>query len=216
MKRAAQYDLVTSTPIRKPKLNRQPARRNVNTTPNRNLLAVELKYNDVNSTVDITTTPTVVGLNTMSSGDTVILRDGNKIQCRSIEIRAAMTAEIATTNAIIRMVVVHDKNANLADPTWTQVFNTATPQSLRAIGNMSRFTLLMDKTFALNNVGGGTQKLFIKKYLKIPQDLQLTSFTDGSATTPVSGSLTLMYLSDVVAGVIDTDMQLQVRTRFIG
>lgn len=179
----------------------------------------ELKFNDATFNTDATTTPTIVGLNTFAAGDTAITRDGNRIKCRSLELRIRYQLEAITANALLRFVVVHDKNANSTAPTWTLVFDSVDISSQRQIGALSRFTILMDKTITLNQLSsaGGVQKGFLKKYIKIrEEDLQLTSFADGSSAIPYSNSLTLMYVSDLSSGVADVDVNGTCRLRFVG
>lgn len=183
------------------------------------LNTTEIKYNDNSGVADATTTSTVVSLNTMAAGDTVLLRDGNKILSKSVEIRMLAEQEAANVNAVVRVVVVHDQNANGTAPTWTQVMDDTAGVNVwnvRRISNMSRFTILMDKTFAINNQGTGPQKYFMKKYLTVPPECQLTSFADGTSAVPISGSLSLMYISDVAAGINDTNVTVITRLRFIG
>lgn len=179
-------------------------------------LAPEKKFNDSSSTVDSTTTAVVVNLNTMAAGDTALLRDGNKILTTSVQIRATIRNESATISTVNRILVVHDKNSNGTAPTAAQVFEgTPGVTSLKSISNASRFTTLLDKTF-VNNSDGSFNYTYINEYVKVPQALQLTSFADGTAAVPISGSLSLIYIGSEAAGVADTDVILQARCRFIG
>jgi hypothetical protein len=180
----------------------------------------ELKYNDVPFATDATTTGVVVPLNTFGAGDTALLRDGNKILMRSLELRVRLDMEAVAPNAVCRFIVVHDKNANLTSPTIagaTGVLDAITPESLRTISGMSRYTILMDKSFALNTASASApQKMFFKKYIKLSPELQLASFYDGGSSVPVSGSLTLLYFSDIAAGATDVNVNGQSRLRFVG
>lgn len=188
-------------------------------------LPEELKFNDVSFNTDATTTETVVDLNNFAAGDTVNLRDGNKTIQRSIELRVKLELEAITQNVVCRFVVVHDKNANAAAPTFsgsilTSVFDAATPQALRQISTLSRFTILMDKVVVVNQSAsnaGGLQKAFFKKYIKIGNpDCQLASYGANTASIPMSGSLTLLYISDVAAGTTDINVSGTARLRFVG
>lgn len=183
-------------------------------------LAVEKKFNDSSCVTDATTTASITPLNTMAAGDTALLRDGNKILCTSVQIRGTLTLESLAANAIVRYLVVHDKNSNGVDPTAAQIFST-TPAvyGLKSITNASRFTTLLDKTIVLMNqsdTAGAVGKAYINEYIKIPQALQLASFADGTSACPVSGSLSLIIISDLVAGAADVDVITLNRLRFIG
>ncbi|MEO5351338.1 MAG: hypothetical protein H7836_17100, partial [Magnetococcus sp. YQC-3] len=93
--------------------------------------------------------------------------------------------------------------------------DTILPESLRTIGLLSRFDVLMDKTVSLNEGSGAVQKLFFKKYIKI-RDNSVTSFVDGTASIPMTNSYNLLYLSDVAAGATDVNVFGQCRLRFVG
>lgn len=180
----------------------------------------ELKFNDASFNTDATTTPTVVDLNNFAAGDTAITRDGNRIMMRSVELRVRYQLEVITTNALMRFVVLIDKNANGAAPTWLNVFDTATIESQRLVGNLSRYVILMDKVVPLNQSAsnaGGVQKGFFKKYIKIKlPEIQLCSFGLSTASVPISNSLSLMYISDIAAGTADVDVSGTARLRFVG
>lgn len=182
-------------------------------------LAAELKYNTVPFFTDATTAGTIIDLNNFAAGDTALLRDGNKVLCKSLEIRCSIELESATfsQNVTSRWLLVHDKNANTVQPTFAQVLDALTVESQRNISGVSRFTILMDKTVVTNQTSGTAKnQAFFKKYVKIPQELQLTCYADGTAQVPVSGSLTLMYLSNVAPGATDTNITGTSRLRFIG
>lgn len=182
------------------------------------MLGDDLKFFDASFNTDATTTPTVVDLNSFAAGSTVFDRIGNKVAMRSLELRVRYSLEIITTNILARFVVVYDKNSNTAAPTWTQVFDAATIESQRLVNNRSRFTILMDKVIAINQTsGGGVQKGFFKKYIKLKDpSVQFASFEDSSNNQPVTGAISLMYISDVAAGTTDLDVVGTCRLRFVG
>jgi len=204
-------------PYKRPRLATPAVKRKQNTS-----LTQELKYNDVTFNTDATTTGTMVALTTFASGDTALLRDGNKILVRSFELRVKCELESITANATLRFCLVRDKNSNMAQAplaTATGFLDTITPESLRTVGFMSRYDVLMDKTFALNQSASnaaGFQKLFFKKYIKVPQSDALVSFGDGTASIPVSNSYTLLYFSDLASGVADVNILGTCRMRFVG
>lgn len=183
-------------------------------------LVAEKKFNDSSSVTDVTTTATVVNLNTMAAGDTALLRDGNKILSKTVQIRATLQLESLAANSIIRYLVVHDKNSNGVAPTAAQIFEgTPAVYSMKNIGNGSRFTTLLDKIVVLNNqsdTAGAMAKAYISEFIKVPESLQLTAFADGTAAVPISGSLSLIIIGDIAAGVADVDAVFNNRLRFIG
>jgi len=178
-------------------------------------IGAELKFNTAAFGTDATTTPTIVPLTTFAAGDTVLLRDANKILAKSIDVRAHFTNEGAASG-IIRLVVVLDKNANQSSPAWLDVFDSATVESQRLINNLSRFTILADDIIEMNLMQAAGVNHLYHRYIKIAKELQMISFADGTSAVPVSNSLTLMYISNVVAGAADFDVAGNARLRFVG
>lgn len=186
-------------------------------------LAPELKFFDTAFNTDASTTGTIVSLNNMAAGDTALTRDGNKILCKSLNLRIAIQNESLTISSTVRVLVVVDKNANNANPSFatagTGVLEAITPESQRRIDSISRFHCLMDETIVINaesGTGGAESKAFIERFIRIPEEFQLSQYLDGSAGVPVSNSLTLLYLSDQVSGVSDVNFVGTCRLRFIG
>lgn len=179
----------------------------------------ELKFFDSTVGSAANTTPVILPLNEVPTGDDALSRDGNKIMCRSLELRLKASLKAITQNATIRMLLVHDKNENGTVLTATQLLTANTPEAFTLINNKSRFTLLWDKTFVLNQSAsnaGGFQQWFQKKYVKIPKDLQLTQYPSGATNVPISGGLVFVYFSNVAAGATDVNFTVNSRLRFVG
>lgn len=186
-------------------------------------LAPEKKFNDVSFATDATTTGTVVALNTFAAGDTALLRDGNKVMNKSLNLRISYALESLTASANLRFIVVLDKNANGTSPTvasaLTGPLDAITPEAQRRVDSISRFWVLMDEVVTLNaqtGTGGALSKGFLQRNIKIPQDLALSQYIDGTAAVPVSNSLSLLYFSDLAAGAADVDISGTCRLRFVG
>lgn len=186
-------------------------------------IAPELKFNDGPFTTDATTTGAIIALNQMAAGDTALLRDGNKIMMKSIQLRFFLQLEAATVNAIVRMFIVYDRQPNLVNPTIATAssgpLDTITVQSLRRVDTVSRFKVLWDSVYTLNQQNDTVTNLQIvhdEVFVKIPADCQKTAFGDGSAAAPISGGLYLMYFSNLAAGAADVDVNGQFRLRFWG
>lgn len=187
------------------------------------LLAPELKYNDASFNADATTTGSVVALNQMAAGDTALLRDGNRIKMKSLQLKWTMELEALAQNAVCRFMVVYDRNTNITNPTiataGTGPLDTITVQSLRQVATVSRFKVLYDKVVPLNNTSDTAGALFItyeEAFIKIPLDCQDTSFSDGASGAPMSGGLYLMFFSNIAAGAADVNVSGQARLRFWG
>lgn len=222
MKRKASATSHGAPKFKKPTLRRQDA----TVSNNSNMvmqLTPEKKFNDVSFSDDATTTGTVVALNSFAAGDTALLRDGNKVVNRSLNLRIQFSLEALTASAVIRVMLVVDKNANGVSPSiataLTGPLAAITPQAQRRVDSVSRFFVLMDEVITLNamsGTGGATSKAFLQRYVKIPPFVQMSQYIDGTAAVPVVNSLSLIYFSDLPAGAADVDVAGTCRLRFIG
>lgn len=187
-------------------------------------LAPELKFLDTAFNTDASTTATIVALTTMATGDTIITRDGNVISARALELRVNSSLEAITQNATLRFVLVCDHGANAAAPTFsgtatTSVFDATTIQAMRNLSCLDKYTILMDKTFVINQSAsnaGGVQHHFFKKWIKIPPQCQEIRYQDNTSAILMKNALSLLYIADVASGVTDVDIAGQARLRFVG
>lgn len=216
----------STSPAGKPPLKRQNAvygKQALKGKTSSVALAPEKKYFDTSFNGDASTTGTIVSLNSIGAGDTVLLRDGNKILCKSLNVRIALQNESLTISSIVRVIIVIDKNANTAAPTaataGSGILESIAVESQRRIDSISRFHCLMDETVVINaqsGTGGAESKAFIERFIAIPEAFQLSQFLDGSAGVPVSNSITMLYLSDQASGLSDVNVNGTVRLRFVG
>lgn len=186
-------------------------------------LKAELKFNDASFSTDATTTGAITALNNMAAGDTALLRDGNRIKMKSIQLRFTLENEAQNQNNAVRMMIVYDRNANLSTASiataGTGPLDTITIQSLRQVATVSRFKVLWDKVYVLNSQSDTAGALCIthdEVFIKIPSDCQDTAFADGTAAAPISGNLLLMYFGNVAAGAGDVNVLGQARLRYWG
>lgn len=180
-------------------------------------LTPELKYNDVTFSTDATTTETVVSLTNFAAGDTALLRDGNKIQPKSLNLRVSFANEALTQSNLIRCVVVLDKQPNAVAPTYATVFDAATVVAQRQVATASRFTILCDDVVTLNalsGTGGAVSKAFWQRYISLPS--MITTYSGSAAAEPYTNGLYFMYLGDTAAGATDVDVVGSARLRFLG
>lgn len=209
---------------KKPKYSRQNASGNLNKRRRGVTIQPEMKFNDVTFATAATTTPTVVSLTNFAAGDTALLRDGNKIATKSLNFRMQVANEALTQSNTVRCVVVVDKQPNGAAPTYsgsvvTSVFDAATVVAQRQVSTASRFHILKDDTFVVNqegSTGGALSQAFWQCYLKIAEKYQLCTFGDSAAGEPISNALYLMYIGSTASGATDTTVTGTARLRFFG
>lgn len=198
----------------------QPARKK----SKKAFLGTELKFNDVSISTDASSTPVEVALTTFATGDTALTRDGNKALIKSIELKINYANEALTQNNTARFVLVCDKQANVTQATWfaaanTDVYDSVGVTARRGVPTMSRFRILMDKTVVCNQgsgTGGALQQGYFKKFIKIPEDLQLCTWGASTAVIPTTNAFTLMYVGTTASGATDLDVVGTARIRFEG
>lgn len=178
----------------------------------------ELKYNDVTVTGDVSTTPIVIALTTFASGDTALLRDGNKIICKSLEFKCLLVNETVASQ-YGRFVLVQCKQPNNAAPTWagtpaTSVFDADTVTARRNVSTASLYTILMDTMVDMNQTSAVVQQGYWKKYVKLPD--VITLFVDGTSGIPQTNAYYLMYCGSIASGAGDMDCNGTARLRFVG
>lgn len=205
-----------SKPSSKPSYKRQNAS---------SMLKPELKFNDVAVTGDASTTETVVALTSFAAGDTALLRDGNKIIAKSLDVRLLIGNEALTQNNTVRFVIVCAYQANAAASTWftgvagLDAYDASTVTARRAVETVTRYKVLMDETVVLNQTsgtGGALQQAYLHRYVKIPKDCQLAQYASSASSIPITNSLSLMYVGSTASGATDVDVVGTVRLRFQG
>lgn len=191
----------------------------------RALMQSELKFNDVTLNTDANTTPVVTALTTFGTGDTALLRDGNKALVKSVAYRISFQNSALTQSNTVRVVLVCDKLSQAEQCNWgtaatvADVFDAETVVARRAVLTASRFKILADDVIVINETagtGGGTSMAYLERYVKIPQNLQLTSWSSASSVIPMVNALSIMYIGTTASGAADVTVLGSVRVRFEG
>lgn len=140
-------------------------------------------------------------------------RIGRKINVKSINIRAYFTLDSQSTNpptgAIVRWMVVLDKQTNGATFAMSDLLSAVVPNGFRNLDNVDRFVVLKDKTITLNcmtmnsttssAINYSRQIRFTKK-CNIPIEYSGTTGVIGQIR---SNNLYFVYISsDVVSNAI--------------
>lgn len=136
-------------------------------------------------------------------------RVGRKIVVTDIMMKGVITILSTETQALtsdsIRILLVQDLQCNGAQPSDTDILETATFNSWRNLANSGRFKILMDQAYPMQCASGGgstgtvygeskKQISFYKKcHIPIEYD---NSATTGAVATVRSNNLVLMYCSD--------------------
>lgn len=165
----------------------------------------EVKFFDLNAAgtlytgsnpVSIGITGTLFCLNPLAQGTSAFTRIGTSVSIKSVAYRYELDLPTAPANQLPtsgRIILVWDKQANGAVPSYTDVFTSANYLAFMNIGATQRFTVLRNQQFSLSPQGD--QCLFFEGYCKINMK---SSWPVGlsAAGVPISGSLLLIYIAD--------------------
>lgn len=185
------------------------------------LNADEWKVIDSVGSTTASTTATFALLNGLAPGDGFNTRDGREVSIQSIQMkfRAEVDPSAAATNGTspVRFIIFIDKQANAAAPTIGDLLDVSVAgavDALRNLNNRKRFKILMDRRayVSLLSPGGWTDDFYLKR-----TDLVKTIYNAGVAGTIAditSGSVYLMFCSDVVAASLPPAIVYNARLRF--
>jgi len=176
----------------------------------------EVKCLDTEISSNFTATTGVLNhLNPVAEGSSFFNRIGRKIALKSISINAAVQ-QIVTTNGltqeIIRYIIVFDKQANGAAPTYASVFQDVPASGTASnpvtafvnIANRDRYVIIIDETLVFSyapqdvattqglaatfgGIDGNNNRMTVKHYK--PLGNRETQFGLGTTTVPASGAI---------------------------
>jgi len=174
----------------------------------------EMKFLDTTLTTTAAAAGSLSGsLNIVAQGDTESQRNGRKITIKQISIRATLlmnnSTAVTDTSEEVRFLLVQDKQANGAAATVLDVLETASVRAFNNLANKSRFNILVDKRFSLNQMGATptgaaytfgelTQNFALYKKCNIPIEYD-NSATTGAITTIRSNNLFFILLGETGA-----------------
>lgn len=180
----------------------------------------------------VSTTAVITPINLCSQGTAVNNRVGSKILVRSINIRGAVLADLASAltasnNAppqTVRMVVYVDKQPNGATITATDLLETASVFSPIALANRDRFLILKDKYFNIGAVNvpatantayyGGQPQQHVFKWFKKCR-IPVTYGTNAGTIADIKTNAIGVFLyGGAASGVADAAASMYVRVRF--
>lgn len=154
----------------------------------------ELKYTDIaNATYAADTTGTVTALNLIAVGDDNVNRDGRQVTMKSIQIRGFLQPQDGSTTASgCRVILVWDNAVNSgAIATIAQILTAATANSFPLVDNANRFTILVDRYYALGAIDTTATTTFAESPTVYPVEIykKLNCVTQFSGTTAAIGSI---------------------------
>lgn len=165
----------------------------------KSIVNVEKKFIDItNSAQNISSTPSLVILNPLTTGDTMSTRDGQSIKMISHRFSFTATINAAGTAANVRIIILRDKQANGAAPAAGDVLQSSTNlTSPLNLSNGKRFKIYRDMQCSLSLNGNETYNMQI--YYKMAAHTRFNTGNAGTAADIQTNTLYLLYMSDVGA-----------------
>lgn len=154
----------------------------------------ELKYVDLAAAAyACDTTGSVTALNLLAVGDDNTSRDGRQVTIKSVQLHGLLAPQDQVTgNNKCRVMLVWDNaNNSGAIATIAQILSAATGVAFPLVDNANRFTILVDRTFAM----GLNQNTATQAYANCPNvfDVEIykkiNQITQYSGTTAAIGSI---------------------------
>lgn len=187
----------------------------------------EMKFHDIvaDDTVILGAGEVQTALLKIPEGNGEEQRVGRKIIIKKIafrfDINLAGTASQNDTADIVRVIMVLDKQCNGALPNVTDVLKSADWLSYNLLANSMRFSILMDRTYAINHTAGSgrgvTDNLsygltFIHDSFYKNCDIRIeysSAATDGNIATIKSNNIFLLYISRKGLAGIDATLRFR-------
>lgn len=195
--------------------------------------AGEKKVIDINrATYSIEETGTTLTLlNGCVAGSQNFNRIGRKIQPTSIQIRGFLVnADDTIFPTFVRMVVVFDRQANGAAPTWANIMTSqniagttsSTYLDMVNLDNRDRFVILRDRIFGVGPVNNtatqsyasGDNPVLVSEYIRLPGlETVYNAGTAGTIGDITSGSIYVFWIASQ-ANASGATLQASYRLRF--
>lgn len=169
----------------------------------------------------------IVLLNGNIPGFTTVTHVGRKLVMKSIQLRGEVTMSAPQAGTTYgRVVLVYDKQADGAAPTWASVYSStnaagtvdSSALAMRNLDTRDRYVVISDRSFSLGPlVTGATlsyatspQSFCVDIYKKINMDVIFNAGTAGTVADINTGSLHLMCFIDTAATqVIDFSSRIR-------
>lgn len=178
----------------------------------KSLVNVEYKYKDSAADVTPSTTEAFVLLNGLALGDTSETREGQSILMKNMLVRFQLVLNASASVTATRVIIVIDKQSNAAAPTAAQILDvTGSMISPLNIDYGSRFVVLLDKLFALDNVG--KKIIEFKRFMKLNAHAKYNTANNGTVADITTNSLYMMHYSSEATNT--PTLSYNIRLRFI-
>lgn len=156
------------------------------------LVNVEKKFINVQTgNLSPGTTSSVTALNPIAQGSSDVTRNGDSILAKYIQLSGEVFGSASSSQDIVRIVLLCDKENRGTAPTYTDVYTDASVHSYLNKENMDRFIILRDWHFTFST--GSKNAFAFKKFIRLNTHLKYSG-NAGNATDIRQNGLYLMVL----------------------
>ncbi len=161
------------------------------------VINVEDKYVDNSATATLSASWQSACLNALSQGTNSSQRLGQSVKVIGVEFRYTLANNAAATVPVnIRVVLVRDKQANTAAPTFTNIYPVDVT-SPRVVGYLDRFKVDIEECSTLDNVG--TQGQYRSHVFRDQWHILFNSGNPGTIADIITNSYYIGYVCDAAA-----------------
>lgn len=179
----------------------------------------EFKSADTTWSVGVNTSSSVFLVNGIARGDEINERNGREVVMKSVQIKGYVTATSATGSPqLARVALVYDRQTNGSALTAAQVFTSVLPWQPRNLENRRRFKIMMDKYISVPSrvTGDSSGPVFVpfEFYRKLDHPITFNSGDAGTVADITTGSMYLVFMSNVASGTTDAVSEGSCRIRY--
>lgn len=205
--------MIKKSNVRKPALRRQNA---VLTTPMQfqsrgKGATAEKKWLDTAINQEASTTGVITPINIVGQGTLSTQRVGNSFKMISVQIRGAMGVGATATSASYRIMIVYDKQTNLALPAVTDIITAAGMDGLNNLTRKQRFVTIVDDIGYLEAAGKQVEGVSIYRKINLNTEYINQNALISSCT---SGGLYLITVGTTGTGATSPLLIANARIRF--
>ena len=178
----------------------------------KSILNSEKKYHDRQLSLNISTTPNIVGCTEIAEGTDNNDRVGRSIKVKSVHLKGFVRfTDDTLAQQIIRCAVVQDTENNGSLPVQSDIFQNTGVMSFRNMSNSNRFRFLYDKMFYFTkNDGLGD---IHHCALNAKKDFHI-NWSGSAGTDYDKNNLFLIIWASANTTTTQTDMQAYLRIRY--
>lgn len=179
----------------------------------KNMINVEYKFHDYQSSNGLTTTPVINCINFVNEGDTDQTHDGSMFRIKSVAINGEAYLTSGTLAPVyyrIALVLDTDASASSTAPTYSDIYDSTGTQcnAMRNLDNRSRFVILKQWDHVLQP--NGREANVIKFYRQLDLKTQIVG-TASEANLRKNGLYLVMVSSTPTADAMMLELTSRIR-----